>query len=377
MLRKARMLTAWAATTRGEKRFLSGWWVFLIAVAMAAAIVLTRQQGANLEASIQRHAARVGTDTAEPGQTQPERTPPPGHDGDVPQTVKVGLYLDRIADMSIIGSSWKAYFYVWFTWTGDKLNPGETFQVVNGEILSKTLVDKRDEGNKHYALYRTMALISKNFDVTRFPRDDHMLTISIEDSALQSYQLRYETDETVSDISSRVAAAGYKVLGKVAAVKPHSYKTSRGNPSLPTAFRATYSQFSFGVWIGRPSWGLFVKLTVILYAAVFLALLALFVRSSCDRLALQTGALFAAAANAYISATLIPDTGVATLADQMNWIGIACIGLGLLESVIYQYQFENVPERAHMVRLFDLSTFFLLAVLYVGMNIAIPLAASI
>ena len=363
--------------TRGEKRFFIGWWVLLIAVATVPGITLTRQQSANLEASIQRHAARVGVGTAEPGLTQPEQTPPPDHEKDVPQTVTVGLYLDRIAEISITGSSWKADFYVWFSWKGNELNPGETFQVVNGEILSKTLVEKRDDGSNHYALYRTMALITKNFDVTRFPRDDHMLTISIEDSALQSYQLRYETDESASDISSRVAASGYKVLSKVASVKPHSYKTSRGNPTLPPTYRATNSQFSFGVWIGRPSWGLFFKLSVILYAAVTMALLALFIRSSCDRLALQTGAIFAAAANAYITANLVTDTGVATLADQINWIGIACIGIALLEAVIYQYYFENVEGRARTAKLLDLSTFFLMAVLYVGMNIVVSLSASL
>ena len=363
--------------TQGEKRFLIVWWLSLIAVATVPAIVLTRQQSANLEAAVQRHAARVGVGTAEPGLTQPELTPPPGHEKDVPQTVKVGLYLDRIAEISILGWSWKPDFYVWFSWKGKELNPGETFHVVNGEILSKTLVEKRDDGSSHYALYRTTALITKNFDVTRFPRDDHMLTIAIEDTARQSYELRYETDESASDTSSRVAASGYEVLSKVATVKPHSYKTTRGNPALPANYQATYSQFSFGVWIGRPSWGLFFKLSAILYTAVAMAILALFIRSSGDRLVLQTGAIFAAAANAYITASYIPGTGVATLADQINWIGIACIGITLLEAVIYQYYFENVEARARTAKIFDVSTFFLMNVLYVGINIAVSLSASL
>ncbi len=371
------MMNAWRVQTRGQRLFLCAWWALLTAVALFAGATLSLQQSANLSASKARHEARMGVGAAEPGQTQPEQTPPPGHEKDQPQTVKVGIYLDRIAEMSIVGSSWKADFYVWFSWQGDELNPGETFQVVNGEILSKTLVDKRDEGKNHYALYRTMVAITKNFDVTRFPRDDHMLTISIEDAARQSYQLLYLTDEEASDISSRVAASGYKILSKVASVKPHSYKTARGNPGLPVNFRATYSQFSLGVWIARPSWGLFFKLTGILYAAVTMALLALFVRASCDRLALQTGAIFAAAANAYITASLIPDTGVATLADQMNWIGIVCIGVALLAGIIYQYHFENVAERAATSKLFDLSTFALMAALFIGLNLVVPLSASL
>ncbi|CAN5120550.1 hypothetical protein BH11PSE11_BH11PSE11_23960 [soil metagenome] len=371
------MFSTWNRMNRKERIFLSFWCAMLAIVALTSGILLSLEQDANLKASIQRHAARVGKATVESGQTEAEQTPPPGHEKDVARTAKVGIYLDRIAELSIVGSSWKADFYVWFSWTGDGINPGESFQVVNGEILSKTLVEKKDIGQQHYVLYRTIAQITKSFDIQRFPRDDHVLTISIEDSAHQSYQLRFEGDENASDFSSRVRVPGYKTLKKVVSVKPHSYKTSRGDPELPASFRATYSQFTLGLAIGRPSWGMFFKLTGILYAAVFMALLALFVRSSCDRLALQTGAIFAAAANAYIVSGVIPETGIATLADHMNWIGIACIGMAIMQAVIYQYHFEGVEERKDASRLFDVATFILLALLYVGLNVAVSRSASL
>ena len=370
------MFKAWNRMEQKEKIFLSLWCAALVIVALTGGILLSMEQHANVAASIERHAARIGLATVESGQTEAEQTPPPGHEKDVVRTAKVGIYLDRIPELSIVASSWKADFYVWFTWTGDGINPGESFQVVNGEILSKTLVDKKDTGQQHYALYRTTAQITKGFDILRFPRDDHMLTISIEDSAQQSYQLRFEADENASDLSSRVRVPGYKVLQKVISVKPHSYKTSRGNPELPPSFRATYSQFTLGVLIGRPGWGMFLKLMGILYAAVGMALVALFVRSSCDRLALQTGAIFAAAANAYIISGIIPETGVATLADQMNWFGIACIGITILQAVIYQYRFEGVVERKDAAWLFDITTFIFLALLFAGLNVAVSLSAS-
>lgn len=371
------MFRAWSRLGQREKLFLSFWWMALLIVAATSGILLSLEQGANLNASIQRHAARVSSVTTESGQTEAEQTPPPGHENDVALTARVGIYLDRIPELSIAGSSWKADFYIWFNWTGDGINPGESFQVVNGEILSKTLVEKKDVGQQHYVLYRVMAQITKGFDILRFPRDDHMLTISIEDSAHQSYQLRFESDEAASDLSSRVRVPGYKTLQKVVSVKPHSYKTSRGNPELPPSFRATYSQFTFGVLIGRPGWGMFFKLTGILYAAVVMALLALFVRSSCDRMALQTGAIFAAAANAYILTSHIPETGVATLADHMNWIGIACIGIAILQAVIYQYHFEGVEERKDVSKLFDVTTFILMALLFIGLNVAVSRSASL
>ena len=371
------MLNAWGRTGPRERLFLGFWWAAIVAVAVIGGTFLSLEQSANLNASIQRHTARVSSKAIEAGQTEPQQTPPPGHEKDVPRTAKAGIYLDRIAQLSIVESTWKADFYVWFTWTGDGINPGETFQVVNGEILSKTLIDKKDVGEQHYALYRTMAQITKVFDIHRFPLDDHMLTISIEDSAHQSYQLRFEADENASDLSSRVMVPGYKTLRKVVSVKPHSYKTSRGDPGLPPTFQATYSQFTLGVAIGRPDWGLFFKLTGILFASVIMALLALFIRASYDRLGLQTGAIFAAAANAYITSAVTPATGVTTLADYVNWMGIVCIGITLVQTVIYQYCIEGVEERKDASALFDASTFVLLAVLFVVVTVAVSRSASL
>ncbi len=58
--------------------------------------------------------------------------------------MKVGGYIDRISEFSVVDSSWKVDFFVWFNWDGEDLNPGETFKVVNGEILSRTLMKKSD-----------------------------------------------------------------------------------------------------------------------------------------------------------------------------------------------------------------------------------------
>lgn len=371
------MLSKWASITGGQKAFLIGWAAFLIVASGATLVLMGGQQHRYLQDSIARHLARVSPDAGETGRTEPERTPPPGHEQDVPREVRIGVYVDRIPQFSILGSSWKADFYVWFNWEGPDLSPGETFHVVSGEILTKALLEKKDEGERHYALYRVTAEITKTFDVSRFPRDDHMLTISIEDTANQSYVLRYVADEAGSDISSRVTVPGYSVLSKVVAVRPHSYKSSRGNPDLPSAYKATYSQFGYGIWLARPTWGLFFKMFIVMFCAVLIAQLGFFVKASSDRLALVCGALFAAVANLYITSILIPDTGIATLADQINWIGAGFIFVTVVQAVIYQYAFEGEAEKETAAKLFDFMSFGLMLFLYAALNICIPVLASV
>ena len=69
-------------------------------------------------------------------------------------------------------------------------------------------------------------------------------------------------------------------------------------------------------------------------------------------------------------------TSVATLAGKMNWFGIACIGITILQAVIYQYRFEGVEECRDASWLFDVTTFIFLALLFVGLNVAVSLSAS-
>ncbi|MFP6729928.1 MAG: hypothetical protein VCD50_07155 [Alphaproteobacteria bacterium] len=104
--------------------------------------------------------------------------------GREPENIKVtsGIYVDRIFDVSLRSTRWKVDFYIWFVWTGPNVHPGDNFQIVNGEIISKKLLDDTDLGDEHYELYRVSAEITKFFNISRYPRDDHLMTIHIEDT---------------------------------------------------------------------------------------------------------------------------------------------------------------------------------------------------
>ena len=371
------IFTKWAAFTRGQKSFLIGWGAFLVGGSLLTLIFMGGEQYRLRQESSATQTFHLASGRYQHDTAEAEAPPPAGHEKDVLRLVKIGIYLDRVPEFSIIGSHWKADFYVWFNWEGPDLTPGETFHVTNGEVLSKNLVEKRDDGNSHYALYRVTAQISKAFDVSRFPRNDHLLTIEIEDGGLQSYQLKYTSDEKASDVSQRVEIPGFKIIDKQASVRPYSYQTARGNSKLPQGYKSTYSQFDYSVWIARPTWSLHLKMFVVMFGAVFTALLGFFVKSSADRLVLVSGSLFAAVANMYIASTLIPDTGVETLADHINWIGAAFIMVAIIQAVIYQFSFEGREDRREVTVFYDAMSFGIMLPFYVLLNVAIPVLASI
>jgi len=421
------MLKVFTTLTREQAIFILIWSAAILAIGITAGLRIINLETKNLTDAINTHKERIDPTKTEGGKTAAETNPPPGIQND-PQEVKIGIYVDRIAALSMKDSSWTVDFYIWFKWTNDAWNadegtnddlkPGEAFQVVGGQIQKKDLVEERTlESGEHYAMYRVIASITKKFNTSRFPRDDHLLTIHIEDTKRPFYQLRYVPDTVNSDVSSRVDVPGYetydkynaafeteqyKIDDKKAVVKLHSYKTTRGDSDLPDGYKDTYSQFIYGIWIHRPNWGLHIKMFLTLFAAVLIPMFGFFTNPT-HRLGVVVGSFFASVASTYISTAAVPDAGIATLADVISGIGIVTIAIIMIQTIIAQYFFEKTKEEDHVFEekdeelrakqkqaylaekqsqanftdAYDFATFFVLFGLYVWLNIAIPIAATI
>jgi len=432
------MLKVFSKLTREQVTFILIWSIAILAIGITAGLRIIKTETDNLTGAIKTHKERIDPTKTEGGKTAAETNPPPGVLND-PQEVKIGIYVDRIAALSMKDSSWTVDFYIWFTWTNDKWNakdgtgddlrPGEAFQVVGGQIQTKELVEEKDlKSGEHYAMYRVIATITKAFNTSRFPRDDHLLTIHIEDTKRPFYELRYVADTMNSSVSSRVNVTGYESYNKAyddcvkkydnqnnlcvekyyniddkkAVVKLHSYKTTRGDADLPKDYMDTYSQFIYGIWIKRPSWGLHIKMFLTLFAAVLIPMFGFFTNPN-HRLGVVVGSFFASVASTYITSAVVPDAGIATLADVISGIGIVTIAIIMIQTIIAQYFFEKTKEedyvfeendevlkakqkqaylaekhnQANFTDAYDFATFIVLFGLYVWLNIAIPVAATI
>jgi hypothetical protein len=219
--------------------------------------------------------------------------------------------------------------------------------------------------------------MTKFFTITRFPADDHLLTMRFEDRGLPVERMRYVGDTENSAISSRVNIPGYKGYQTSVVVSPHSYRTTRGDARLAGS-HTTFSQFIFGIWIKREGLGFYMKLFQGLFAAVGIALLALFIKPTDvdPRFGLGVGAFFAAVANCYITASLQPDSGVMSLADMVNGFGMGTIFLTLIQSTLSLYLYDIRGEEA-LSRLLDKVSGVVFAIGYTVVNILIPQVAMI
>lgn len=360
-------------TTSGGQTFLVAWTVGLTVMLTAMAVVTISTQQQHRIVTQERHRGRMDPVAVEPGVTAADQTLPADA---VPVRVDVGLYVDRISEFSIRDLRWTVDFYIWFRWRGDSVQPGKDFRVIDGWIDSKVKDEEFSDGDQHYERYRVVASITKLFDVGSFPRDEHLLTVNIENPGYRRHQLLFVPDQSNSNVSSRVRVPAYEVSVAKIIEKPHSYKTTRGDPRLQDGIKTTYSQARLGFALIRSDWGYFLKMFQSLYIAVTIAMLAMFIKPTHvdPRFGLGIGGLFAAVANSYATSSLIPDTGIATLADVVNGLGTMMILVTVIQSAVSLYIFEHLGHES-LSRRFDRVSFAVLAIGYVGVNLTLPLIA--
>lgn len=363
----------WASLEAGKKRFVLMLAVFLIALYAVAIYGSATALFDNRDHAASNHQARMNADKSERGHTPPEPLPAEGNF----INVKIGTYVDNIDNLSIKDSMWSANFYLWFSWKGPKeLDPGSKFVLVDGTIVKKDLLEEyHSEDNVHYQKYRVSGKFLKFFDTTRVPIENHMLNIYIEDGARDGTKLRYVADPT-SNASSRLKIPGFTLQKASNVVKPHTYKSSYGDPRLAADTKKTYTQYVVGIEIARSSLGVYAKIFVSLYAALLLAISNFFVKPSDvgPRFSLPSAAFFGAVANSYVANSILPPSGSFGLVDFIAGFGMVTIFLTIALSLVSNYIFVKKEDKA-LSFVLDRAMFYVVALCSITANVVIPVAA--
>ena len=93
------------------------------------------------------HRERLDPRAMEEDKTQVDFSKLAPPDGKL-KKVSVGIYVDRIVEISTKATDWTVDFYLWFNWRGNSIDPGKDFQVIDGEILSKTKDESDTVGDR-------------------------------------------------------------------------------------------------------------------------------------------------------------------------------------------------------------------------------------
>lgn len=254
-----------------------------------------------------------------------------------PEQVKVGIYLNQVSAIDLKANTFQADFWIWFRYTGEELSPLDTFEIVGGRIASRgNVLSKELEGGVRYRAVRVGAVIQQQFDLRRFPFDDHQLRIQIEDTERESAKAVYVADTENEGVDPDMVLSGFRVVRSAHEAREHTYHSNYGDTSVATGATSTYSRYVFRADLERLGWGRFFKLFFGLFVATLVSWCGYFIlpRDASPRVAVSVGALFAASAVTVAINGQLPDVSYVTLADRIVYLSLGMILTSLIGTVI-------------------------------------------
>jgi hypothetical protein len=351
--------------TPGGYRFVMLWaasLLFLYALGVYFGTGLLRGYAAETVKLRETRMALLFTEQNAPASA---RTP----SGTSPVDVQMGLIMNHVGEFSMREAAWTADFNLFFRWTGDGVNPGESFRLANGQILQREKVESSRRGMEHSAEYHVVARMTKPFDASRFPFSDEGLLVRVEDA---THEVRYVADNSGSKIGPDALPRGVKLGGIMV-----ESRAGRVDPAPVGGKTEARSELVFGLLIVPDSFGIYLQMFQALFASVAIALIVLFIRPIHvdPRFGLPVGGFFAAVGNNVYLSSLLPHSDRFTLANLVNATGLFTIFLVLVQSAISLYLQDTLGQE-RLRRLFDHVSFAVFLVGYVAINLAFPFAAK-
>ncbi len=263
-----------------------------------------------------------------------------------PQRVTVGIYLLDVRDFDPHHCSYNVDFYVWFRWTGP-IDPSR-FELLNGHLTSRDHADYRHVDGVNYVSYRCRGEVHNPFDFSRYPLDEHNLTLGIEDADHDASQLVYEPDLAQTAHDATLTLPGWRVGKLRSGVLTITYPTDFGNPARPIGQKATYSRYVVTVPISHRGTEAYAKTFLPLFISVAIAFLTFLIHpaNQDSRFVLGVAAIFGAISSQIIVSAALPETAYMTLADRIHFIALAFIFFALLESCVSLMLHRREKHRA-------------------------------
>lgn len=277
-----------------------------------------------------------------------------------PETVTLGVYMNRIPELDLKSNTFLADFYVWFLWKGD-IDPTQTFELSNAVELANlvktpiyadatgaAVADTLKDGSR-YQIFRVHGHFGNAFQVNSYPFDEQDVTIEVEDSKHGVDELSYLVDSGATGVNPRLELPGWKVTNAGAEVSRANFETNFGDPRVKKGEDA-YSHFRFRMHVRRPELSLLAKTFVPIAIVVVITLLAFLVEPDEveARLGLEITALMSAVALQFTAASELPAVSYLVLLDKIYLLAYFTILLAVLLAIRGQNLFGGGHvEEAH------------------------------
>jgi len=255
-----------------------------------------------------------------------------------PVKVYVGVYVLNLGKFELATGAYTVDFYLSLR-SQEPVEMGD-FEFMNGRAATvDKLIDTPTE-----KFYRIQANLSQNLDLRRYPFDEHLLTIEIEDKRRTVDELVYVVDEQNCGVDPGVIVVGWRLAGWEAKVLAHDYEI----------YGETYSRFVFGLRIQRVILNAVIKSFLPIACMVLVGFLSLLLAPDkvTTRLSLNISTLLGAVMFHVNLTASIPPVGYLTLADRIMIATYVVLVLILFSGVAILRWAEKEDKKALALRVY-------------------------
>jgi hypothetical protein len=255
-----------------------------------------------------------------------------------PVKVYVGVYVLNLGKFELATGAYTVDFYLSLR-SQEPVEMGD-FEFMNGRAATvDKLIDTPTE-----KFYRIQANLSQNLDLRRYPFDEHLLTIEIEDKRRTVDELVYVVDEQNCGVDPGVIVVGWRLAGWEAKVLAHEYEI----------YGETYSRFVFGLRIQRVVLNAVIKSFLPIACMILVGFLSLLLAPDkvTTRLSLNISTLLGAVMFHVNLTASIPPVGYLTLADRIMIVTYVVLVLILFSGVALLRWAEREDKKALALRVY-------------------------
>lgn len=285
----------------------------------------------------------------------------------VPDTVKVGVYIVSIHNVDFKQKEFTANFWIWLKYKRRDFNFYENLEVPQAKTVEKSFYTIDSSGDVISMQMKLQCVMKDSWKIDKFPFDRQTLRLSIENSQFDSRSLVFVADTVGQHYDPRFTLRGWSIDSCIINTGIKAYETSFGDESLDTP-HVEYSAFRVRLSILRDAEGLFWKMFLGMYISFLIAFICFFIHADSmdSRFGLSVGALFAVVGNKYIIDSSLPESTTFTLVDTLHGLTLFCIFI-VITSTVYSLSLIKKGKYKQSIR-FDMIMAAIMLILYVFLN---------
>jgi len=257
---------------------------------------------------------------------------------EVPDTVKVGLYITSIHDIDFKQKEYSINCWMWLKYKNRAFDFLQNLEIPQAKTFSRAYATVDSSGESIYMLMKLQCVMKDSWRINNFPFDRQKLRLSIENSQFDSKSLVFVADTVGRHFDPRFTLSGWEIDSCILMTGIKAYETGFGDESLAKP-HTEYSNFRVRMDLKRDAMGLFWKMFLGMYIAFLIAYICFYIHSDGmdSRFGLSVGSLFAVVGSKYIVDSALPESTSFTLVDALHGLTlfsifavIACTAISLL-----------------------------------------------